>query len=162
MSFVSDERLLVALRLMLHLIQRFDSGGESERSVRARLLSLARRLLETDSEMKIEAVDPTDVHELVECLVELSEVQVSLKWSESKLDVLSDEEFAYLLLYEQHQLMDEENDPFRYSLSLGIQRALSVPTIAEQMCQSGFDQYSDYELWSQAVDRLYSDGPVFD
>lgn len=162
MIFVSEERFHLSLRLMLTLIQRFDSGGESERTVRARLLSLAKRLLETDSKLKIEAVDSFEIYELVESLAKLPEVQVNLDWPETTLKVLSNEELAYLLLHEQHKLMDETNDSSRYWLSLGIQRTLSVPSIAVKLRRFGFGRYNDYGLWSEAVDRLYSDGPAFD
>ena len=141
-----------ALRLLKTLCARFDSAGESQRSKRARLAESAFQLLHTKNE-NVEALEVEDTRQFLEKLPASKVALIKPDRSAKSLSALSNQGLALLLLTEQHKDMNDD-DYYRYEVSLGIQKLLITKHTLIMFRMLGLSGYSREQMLAEAMSRV--------
>lgn len=148
MHYEQEERSYLAHQLVRRLSELFDSGGESLRSIRSRLLSEVYYILFIKNNIEeVKSFELYELHGYKNIKFSHLEYQYEL-FTPVHLEDLSGYEHACLLLFHQHAYMDYENDNVRYHLSNLLYKCLDVEHVIKPLFQHEFDEYTVEDILS--------------
>jgi hypothetical protein len=138
---------------MRKILDHFDSGGESQRSVRARMLEFSFQILSRESGLRVEPLEISELRCFEGVIFTQCEYQYSLFLPTCQKSLFWNE-FISVLLERQHSLMDREHQGVMFKLSKLLHDCFDVAQTTEALQQAGMGTFDDETLCVEAMNRL--------